>query len=105
MSATEIGLFQLENLILSRTPFVFLNLSEIEESSGDVRLDSYLKNAEQVHEDRVGEHLSSLDKQSPVVLLCENGERSEALALILEKQGFRNVYVIQGGVCGLRDEL
>ncbi len=39
-----------------------------------------------------------LDKDSEIVAICHHGNRSQQVALFLEKQGFKNLYNLQGGV-------
>lgn len=41
-----------------------------------------------------------LDKQSPIFLICLNGNRSSKAAYVLAKAGYQNVYGIMGGVKG-----
>lgn len=106
MSAMEIGLFQLENLSMMPTRFMFLDL-RVQTAAVHPQIDGLLKKSVAVKADEAEAHLSKSlpDKNQPVVLIDESGERSEALARRLETAGYTNVYVVTGGVAGLLSEL
>ena len=44
------------------------------------------------------------DKTTPVVMFCTGGIRCEKASLVMEKQGWENVYQIKGGVLGYLKE-
>lgn len=96
----EIELFQLENLMHSRTRFVLLDLR------GGARewpteLAAVLASAVRVAD--AGKYLESVkaEKPAPVVLICEDGRRSRAQGQQLEAAGYTNVYMVTGGLAGL----
>ena len=99
-----IGLFQLENLILARSPMTFIDLRE-EESSPPEPIGRYLKAALKLKPEDVRRHLQNADKDKPVLLVSEDESGSSAVARDLEAAGFTNVYIIAGGVEGLVSEL
>ena len=103
----EIGLFQLENLFVSHARFCFLDLRSSPPAEVHPGLDKILTSAEKVADRKLEDHLTTqnVDKNTPVVLLCENGRVSSAAAGRLEKKGFCNIYVIEGGIQGLLSEL
>jgi len=41
--------------------------------------------------------LDELDKSRPIVILCRSGRRAQQAAEILDKAGYRDVYVVAGG--------
>ena len=43
-------------------------------------------------------HLHGLDKQTPIVLMCHHGTRSKAAADRVLKDGFKQVYNLEGGI-------
>ena len=103
-----IGLFQLENLVLSRSPFIFLDLrTPGEESALPVPLNNYLKVATPIKAHEVQQHLQKIaaDKIKPVLLLSEDEVIASAVARDLEAAGYTNVYIVAGGVAGLLSEL
>jgi rhodanese-related sulfurtransferase len=106
MDNLELGLFQLENLIHARSPFLFFNLSEHDVQASDPKLASYLKTAIVIHPDRLLEHLKSqkVDPQYPIVVMCDDGVISREAATALGKKGFGQVYIIEGGYQGLVKE-
>ena len=103
----EIGLFQIENLALTRITFLLLDLRDDRSrplpgplSEGSIAVESVSSN----------KAINFLNQQAglkdrPVVLLCEAGKTSTSLAQELETQGFSNVYVVAGGYEGLLLEL
>lgn len=44
------------------------------------------------------QRLGELDREAPVAVLCHHGARSEMAARFLEKQGFRDVANVAGGI-------
>ena len=106
MDALEIGLFQLENLILMKSPFLFFNLAVGDFQISDEKLLSYVQSATVVHKDRLTDQLQeqNVDPQFPIVLLCEDGSSSLAVSKELERMGYSNVYVVEGGLAGLTFE-
>ncbi|MGE4132034.1 MAG: rhodanese-like domain-containing protein [Bdellovibrionales bacterium] len=101
----EIELFQLENLFLSPSRFVFWDLRQKVHGTGRDSLDQLLSKANTVQEQEIEAELSKLSARDfPIVLLCEDGRRSSQLAQQLEKKGYVNVYVVAGGVVGLLAE-
>ncbi len=104
----KIGLFQLENLVLSRSPFIFLDLRTQDDGSTlPEPLGNYLKPATRIKPNEVKQHLqkSEADKIKPVLLLSEDEATSCAVARDLEAAGYTNVYIVAGGVAGLLSEL
>lgn len=47
--------------------------------------------------DSLAQNLARLDKNKPVYVICETGRRSQKGAEILEKNGFTDLYNIEGG--------
>lgn len=109
MSWMEIGLFQLENLSLTPARFVFLDLRAVASAPvpASPHIDKLLSKATAVSSDLVEDHLRQVnpDGGTPVLLVCEDGKTSQALAERLERAGFANVYVVAGGVRGLLSEV
>ncbi|WP_028295918.1 rhodanese-like domain-containing protein [Olivibacter sitiensis] len=44
-----------------------------------------------------------ISKDKPVVVHCRSGKRSAQAILLLEQQGFENLYNLQGGILAWRD--
>lgn len=96
----KISFYQLDNLINNRVPFLFLNMSE--------SLVSWYTSVSKMHLNTY-EILTKPDQALPVleerkapkdyaiVLLCKDGSDSLRLYSELEKQGYTNVYLIDGG--------
>lgn len=101
----SIGLFQLENLILARSPFLFFNLAAGDEREWPQPVARCLKVAEVVTAEEVKSRLSKVEKTRPVLLVSQPEAPSVTLARELEAAGFANVYIIAGGVEGLVSEL
>ncbi|CAN5925442.1 Grx4 family monothiol glutaredoxin [soil metagenome] len=49
-------------------------------------------------DDAVEKHLLSLDKKTPIVFQCHHGMRSRSAAERFLRQGFSNVYNLEGGI-------
>jgi rhodanese-related sulfurtransferase len=103
----QIGLFQLENLVLTRTPFYFADLSLAPLSEENPQLRALFAQAQKVSAEELLKRLqqASLPLTHPIVLMCENGRISGAAAAQLESSGYQNVYIVASGVEGLRSEL
>lgn len=101
----EIGLFQLENLFTTPSRYRLFDI-RLERKSLGPGLDRLIANAAHVKPSELV-HQIQVDKlplDFPIILLCETGQESNALAEKLESNGFTNVYVIEGGVEGLLSE-
>lgn len=44
-----------------------------------------------------------IDKEKPVVVHCRSGKRSAQAILLLEQQGFDNLYNLKGGILAWKD--
>lgn len=98
----ELGLFQLENIFLSPSPFQFFDLRK-DTQSLPAPLDRLFKKAQVIS---LGELLKkNLPKEQPVVLVCEDGKTSQEAARQLEAAGHSQTYIVAGGVAGLLSEL
>jgi rhodanese-related sulfurtransferase len=106
MEVIDIGLFQLENLIIARSPFVFLNLATETIEISDSKLRSYIEKAILVHPDRLTDYLGEqkILKEHPIVLVCLDSRVSRLKSQDLDRLGYTNVYVIENGIQGLLDE-
>ena len=94
-----VGEFQLGNLISNKVPFVYLYFGENKEGHDH----PLLSDAEACEADRVLETVESKvsDLEHPLVLVCEDGIISTDAASTLTVAGYRNVFVVEGGVNGL----
>lgn len=92
-----INWFQIENLLLNRIYFIFLDLeSGVQDSELPPALREFRKAiaAERVAHEVPG-MLENLDQ--PVILMCADGERSSKEAEALGQFGLTNVFVVEGG--------
>ena len=73
-------------------------------SPGEYR-DGHLINAVNINwnDDAFDKQVQSLDKNSPVFVYCYGGGRSSSAATELRKQGFINVYDLEGGLEAWRE--
>ncbi len=103
----KIDFFQLDNLIQNRVPFLFINLGpEIMSWYSSLSKQHLEKSLFASLEDQI---LPALETQkivehTAIVLLCLDGVRSSVLSVDLEKKGYTNVYVIDGGYQQLMTE-
>lgn len=60
---------------------------------------SHLLNAKNIiYDEDFRKNLSSLDKSKPVAIYCTTGKVSPKAAEILREAGFKNIYVLEGGI-------
>jgi len=106
MTWMEIGLFQLESLSLTPALYLYFDLRE-EDQAVPPALSPLLKRAQKISAIQVEQHLreSQADSKTPILLICETGATSKALAKRLADKGFEQVYVVAEGVRGLLGEL
>lgn len=59
----------------------------------------YIKGAENiVYDANFEQKLILLEKDKPVIVYCRSGRRSAISADIMEKQGFTDIYELEGGI-------
>ena len=103
----KIGFFQLDNLIQGRVPFLFINLGpEILSWYSSLARQHLEKSLFVTTEDQILPNLQSqnIAEHTAIVLLCSDGVRSSMISIDLEKKGYTNVYVIDGGYQQLMTE-
>lgn len=96
----RISFYQFDNLVRNRIPFMFINMN----SDVSTWYDSIYKLHIQTNQvlTSLPEIPSVLDskkipKDFAILLLCQNGRESEKAATDLQKKGYTNVYLIDGG--------
>jgi rhodanese-related sulfurtransferase len=100
MSHNKIGFYQLSNLVENRVPFLFLNLStNIADwftlmAKMHVEVWQVMLSESQIEAEL---HQRQIPKDFAIVILCPDGKQSEKIAADLEKKGYTNVYLIDGG--------
>jgi rhodanese-related sulfurtransferase len=89
----KIGRFQLENLLRNNVRFLYVDLRTSSEEN------QILKSSIRLAPEQVRVHLegNNIAKDHPVVLICDDGKISLKIALELESNSFRNVFVVDGG--------
>ena len=96
-----IELFQLDNLIDNRVPFLFFALLKQTPDSTSAKVEQYMKHALIASEAEIKKQLKTKNKDVPVILICEDGKHSGTLSTQLQKKGFTNVFFIEGGLPSL----
>lgn len=101
----ELGLFQFENLVKNRIPFLLLNLGT--DLSGlfppyhQTHLESQtLATTPEAALTELKNRKATKDQA--IVVLCENGATSEKVIVELEAAGFMNTYFVKEGLQSLR---
>lgn len=104
----RIGFFQFDNLVKNRIPFLFLNMTNDDVSANYTSIyKMHMENNQKmVQADSVSKELNTpgVSKDTAIVLMCADGSNSPAIAANLEKNGYTNVYVIDGGYQQLMTE-
>ena len=90
----ETGAFEVVQLI-NRRDAVVLDVRE----TGDYAA-GHINNARHVPEAQLADRMKGLDKHKsrPIVVCCRTGNRAPAVAGMLRKQGFPEVYALRGGI-------
>lgn len=61
--------------------------------------ESHLLNAQNIiYNKDFRKNLSKLDKEKPVAIYCTTGNISPEAARILKEAGFKNIYILEGGI-------
>ena len=106
--AQSIGYFQFDNLVKGRIPFMFLNLG--------VNTSVLYPHIYKMHLDRalfqvadgdlatmsVEDVVANIQSQNrppseAIIILCDDGKKSLLIGEALEKAGYINVFVVEGG--------
>lgn len=109
----KVGRYQLENLLRNQIRFLFVDLSKSGQRSAEslfsnaVHFDftktrnatSEATRAVQIERDRLLEFVQekAADFSAAILLVCEDGDASEAAADLLAKHNYINVFVLEGG--------
>ncbi len=96
----KIGFFQLGNLIQNRVPFFLLNMGpDISNWYTSLYKDHVNKNQTIVSSEGVENLLETRNvaKDAAIILLCADGQNSLVIFQALEKKGYTNVYLVDGG--------
>lgn len=107
MDFNSLNYFQLDNLIRTRTSFIFLTINvDLAPWYGPLErmhLQNFeVKTTEQSALNDLNER--KVPKDFAVVVLCETGDISKKIAPALEAEGYKNIYYIGEGYQGLLKE-
>jgi hydroxyacylglutathione hydrolase len=69
-------------------------------SSGEVAATSEIPNAQQIHITQLPHRMSEVPRDRSVYIFCGSGIRSTVAASLLQRQGWKNVAVVLGGLAG-----
>lgn len=99
----KIGTYQLQNLIRHQAKFVYFDLRTEAERSKGPQNHPLLTGSQAMEPSQAVATVKSygIDASYPIVLICENGSKSVAVAEELEQNSFINVFVVEGGVQSL----
>lgn len=97
----KIGRYQLENLVREGVRFIFADLRSAEERSAYT--DPLLVSAMPLTAADLQTNLTlnQVPADSPILLLSQDGMQAAQVATELEGAGFKNVYIVRGGIAGL----
>ena len=96
----KVGRYQLENLVREGIKFLFADLRTIDQRAQFN--DPLLSTSLALTPDELHAKLNGAPLDSAVLLLSQDGLEAAAVAESLESAGFKNVYIVQGGVAALR---
>jgi len=106
----QIGIYQIENLVLQRVPFTLLDFTkDTSLITPFEHLNTYYLNffKNQIlkttpTEFKTTEKFQSLSKEAPVVIICDSGKDSLKIATELEAEGYINVFYVAGGSASMK---
>ncbi len=100
----DLNSFQIENLLINNLNFLLIDLRAIRDDSVEPK--SLWQRAVAMNENEVLKKVGSLVtiQSSPILLLCEDGRKSERVFDELEAAGYVNVFVVEGGFERLRSD-
>jgi rhodanese-related sulfurtransferase len=109
-ATNQIGIYQIENLILQRVPFTLLDLTNDANLIAPFEhLNSYYLNffknlilKTTTTDYKSTDKFKSLPKDAPVVIVCDSGEDSKKIASELESSGYFNSFYVDGGAKSLK---
>ena len=108
-SINQMGFYQLENLVLQRVNFTLMDLTkEIDIVEKFKHLAPYYLNFLKAQIQKVSSEnykmnpiFMGLSKESPIVLICDNGIESKRMATQLESEKYINVFYLTDGAANL----
>jgi len=62
--------------------------------------EGHVKNAIHLTQDYLPHFIAKTDKSAPVLVMCYHGNSSQSIASYLTRQGFTDVYSVDGGYDG-----
>lgn len=106
----QIGIYQIENLVLQRVPFTLLDLTKNSNLIGPFEhLNPYYLNFLKAQilktttvDYKTTEKFQSLPKEAPIVVICDTGNESLKISHELEAEGYINVFYVTGGFASLK---
>ncbi|CAN5194175.1 rhodanese-like domain-containing protein [soil metagenome] len=82
-----------------QTNMKFRNMQVIDVRTKEEYKESHLLNAQNIIYDKnFRKNLAALDKDKPVAIYCTTGKVSPEAAQILKDEGFKNIYILEGGI-------
>lgn len=97
----KIGEYQLQNLQDNRVHFLFLDLSDA--NSPECPKSQLLKGSKRIDSGEVVNFVlnnTEANKTTPIVIVCEDGQKSKSAALKIAENSFINIFVVDGGTNG-----
>ncbi len=96
---SQIGFFQLSNLVRNKVPFALFALDLSEPTYLEEPMSLLMQGARYFESYHFLDELKKMELklEHPIVLLCQDGKTSEAMVEALTKLGFINVYCVKDG--------
>ncbi len=97
----KIGFYQFDNLIRNRIPFLLINLGQDISSWYESIFKQHLETQQRrIDSSEIDDLVKTekIPKEFPILLLCQNGKASIKSYESLQKSGYSNVYLIDGGI-------
>lgn len=103
MGYSTVGLTQIKTITAEKAAWMMKkkNVTVLDvRTEAEVREGAIAKsvNLDVLQEDRFREQIKKLNKKSKYIIYCRSGKRSLTAATIMQKQGFKNVINMEGGI-------
>lgn len=97
-AVTQISVADLKQKLAAKEPLQLIDVRSAEEYQHD----GHIAGAKLIPLPALAQRLGELARDTPVVLICRSGNRSQAAADMLAGQGFTQLTNVQGGMSAWR---
>ncbi|MEB3100800.1 rhodanese-like domain-containing protein [Ferviditalea candida] len=93
VKVNQISAEQLKQVMQSPRDKIFIDVRTKDEFKAN-----HIRNFNNIPLANLPNHLSKLDKQKEIYVICQSGGRSSSACSLLKKEGFKKIYNVMGGM-------